>query len=158
MDAMPSLADAPFHVEPDAGVMPVIVTLPGLPQGKGRPRASTRGGFARLYTPEKTRAYEALVRAQAVAAMADREPLAGPVELVLRAVFVPPLSWSRRRQERAVVGDVKPTGKPDLDNISKAWSDGLNGVVYRDDSQIVRMQLEKRYGPSALVVASVRLA
>ena len=46
--------------------------------------------------------------------------------------------------------------RPDLDNIVKAWADGMNGVVYRDDALIVRKVAEKRYGPQALVAVTVR--
>lgn len=154
--ALPSRADPPFAAPADDAPVPLTITMPGMPQGKGRPRASVRGGIARLYTPEKTRSYEGMIRSRALDLMTDRQPLEGPVELVLRAQFIPPLSWSKRKQERALVGDIQPTGKPDLDNIAKAWSDALNGVAFKDDAQIVRLQLEKRYGPSALVVATVR--
>ncbi len=135
---------------------PLTIYMPGKPQGKGRPRASMRGGFARLYTPEQTRTYEGLIRSRALDLMGDNPPLDGPVELVLRAVFEPPASWPKRKREAAIVGDVRPTSKPDLDNIGKAWSDALNGVAFKDDSQVVRTTLEKVYGPAALVVATVR--
>jgi Holliday junction resolvase RusA-like endonuclease len=36
--------------------------------------------------------------------------------------------------------------KPDLDNFVKAVKDALKGLVYRDDSQIVRLAASKDYG------------
>jgi Holliday junction resolvase RusA-like endonuclease len=41
-------------------------------------------------------------------------------------------------------GKIRPTGKPDLDNIAKIL-DGLNMVVWVDDSRIVDLSLSKYY-------------
>jgi Holliday junction resolvase RusA-like endonuclease len=135
---------------------PVTITLAGAPQGKGRARAFLRGGHIGHYTPEKTRSYEGMIRTAAMDAIAGRPALDEPIEFVLRAVFPVPMSWSARKQQQALTGEIKPGKKPDLDNIAKAWNDALNGVVYRDDSLICRMALDKRYGPQALVVVTVR--
>lgn len=135
---------------------PITVSLLGVPQGKGRARAFLRGGHIRHYTPEKTATYEGMIRTAAMAEFAGRPPLDEPLEFILRAVFPVPPSWSERKKQAAIVGDIKPGKKPDLDNIAKAWNDALNGVVYRDDSLICRMILEKRYGPQPLVVVTVK--
>ena len=42
-------------------------------------------------------------------------------------------------------GIIRPTKKPDLDNIAKAVLDSLNGIAYKDDSQIVSMVVSKKY-------------
>ncbi|MBR1328820.1 RusA family crossover junction endodeoxyribonuclease [Bradyrhizobium ottawaense] len=135
---------------------PVTITLAGPPQGKGRARAFLRGGHIGHYTPEKTRSYEGMIRTVAMDQMAGKIPFDEPVEFVLRAVFTAPASWSNRKRTQAYTGEIKPGKKPDLDNIAKAWNDALNGVVYRDDSLICRMTLDKRYGPQSLVVVTVR--
>lgn len=135
---------------------PITITLAGAPQGKGRARSFLRGGHIGHYTPEKTRSYEGMIRVAAMDAIGDQPAFDEPVEFVLRAVYPVPASWSNRKRARAYTGDIKPGKKPDLDNIAKAWNDALNGVVYRDDSLICRMLLEKRYGPQALVVVTVR--
>lgn len=153
-----SYADAPFHAPADTGPEPVTISLGGAPMGKGRARAFIRGGHVAHYTPEKTRSYEGMIRTAAMDAMGSRPPIDQPVEFVMRAIFDVPVSWSKKRRAAALVGDIKPGKKPDLDNIAKAWWDALNGVVYRDDSLIVKVSLEKRYGPQALVVATVRAA
>jgi Holliday junction resolvase RusA-like endonuclease len=124
----------------------ITICLQGQPQGKGRARAFMRGGHIGHYTPEKTRTYEGMIRTAAM------EQLAGQ----LRAVFEVPASWSARKKQRAITGEIKPAKKPDLDNIVKAWTDALNGVAYRDDALICRTTLEKRYGPQPLVVVTVR--
>jgi Holliday junction resolvase RusA-like endonuclease len=135
---------------------PITISLSGPPQGKGRARAFLRSGHIGHYTPEKTRSYEGMIRTAAMEAIGDRPPIDQPIEFVLRAIFQVPASWSQRKQQQAILGEIKPGKKPDLDNIAKAWNDALNGVVYRDDALIVRMALEKRYGPQALVAVTVR--
>ena len=138
---------------------PITISLAGPPQGKGRARAFMRAGHISHYTPEKTRSYEGMIRTAAMEALgAEGVPFDCPVEFELRAVFQPPASWSQKKQAAAITGEIKPGKKPDLDNVCKAWNDALNGVVYRDDSLIVRMTLEKRYGPAPLVVVTVRAA
>ena len=137
---------------------PITITLAGDPLGKGRARAFRRGSFIGHYTPERTRSYEGMIRTAAMDAMGDRQPIAEPVEFVLRAVFAVPASWSKRKQADALAGTIKPGKKPDLDNIEKAWADALNGVVFRDDALICRKVTEKRYGPAPLVVVTVKAA
>ena len=137
-------------------MQPLTISLIGAPQGKGRARAFVRGGHIGHYTPEKTVTYEGMIRTAAMQELGDRPPLDEPVEFVLRAIFPVPASWSERKRQQAITGDIKPGKKPDLDNIAKAWNDALNGVAYRDDSLICRMTLEKRYGPQALVVVTVK--
>ena len=112
--------------------------------------------MSRHYTPDKTRTYEGVIRTAAMEELGCQPAFDCPLEFVLRAVFPVPASWSERKRQQAITGDIKPGKKPDLDNIAKAWNDALNGVVYRDDSLICRMSLDKRYGPQALVVVSIR--
>ncbi|APG11414.1 hypothetical protein BKD09_24070 [Bradyrhizobium japonicum] len=133
----------------------VTIKLPGAPQGKGRARAFLRGDRIGHYTPQKTRSYESLIFGAAVDAMHDRPPFDEPVLFTLSATFPVPASWSERKRQRALAGEIKPAKKPDLDNVAKAWNDALNGVVYRDDALIVVMFLDKRYGPQAQVVCTV---
>jgi Holliday junction resolvase RusA-like endonuclease len=135
---------------------PVTITLQGTPQGKGRARAFVRGGHVGHFTPEKTRTYEGMIRTAAMQELGTQPAFDLPVEFVLRAVFPVPTSWSERKRQQAIAGDIKPGKKPDLDNIAKAWNDALNGVVYRDDSLICRMTLDKRYGTQPLVVATIK--
>jgi Holliday junction resolvase RusA-like endonuclease len=135
---------------------PITISLQGPPQGKGRARSFLRGGHIGHYTPEKTRTYEGMIRTAAMNELGNQLPFDEPIEFILRAIFPVPASWSERKRQQAITGDIKPGKKPDLDNIVKAWNDALNGVVYRDDSLICRMAVEKCYGPQPLVVVTVR--
>lgn len=123
----------------------VAFTVPGVPIGKGRPRVSTIAGRARMYTPAKTVSYEGLIAHEARVAMGDRELIAGPVDVLLEIKVQIPASWSQKKQRAAQAGEVRPTGKPDIDNTCKAIFDGINQVVWRDDSQVVNVTARKRY-------------
>ncbi len=131
----------------------VSFTVPGPPQGKGRARATRTG---RMYTPAKTVAYESLVALAGQQAMRGAQPFAGPVAAEINAHYPIPASWSKKRQDQARAGQILPTGKPDVSNIAKAVEDGLNGIVWADDAQIVRLVVTKRYAdaPAVHVVAA----
>jgi len=131
-------------------------TVPGAPVGKGRPRVTTRGGkFASMYTPEKTVNYEGLVAHSGKVAMAGMPLIDGPASVHLDIVCQVPASWSQKKRNQALAGTVYPTTKPDIDNVEKAIFDGLNGVVWRDDVQVVEVRKRKRYGDTPGVLVTI---
>lgn len=124
---------------------PLTFVVPGQPQGKGRPRVGRVGDHARMFTPSKTLAYEGLIAMACQQAMQGRELLQGPVLLEMRMLHAIPKSWSKKRQQAALEGSIMPTVKCDADNCLKAVCDALNGVAWRDDTQVVNVSLSKRY-------------
>lgn len=129
--------------------MRITILLPGQPQGKGRPRfrqITTKAGasFVSAYTPTNTRSYESLLRDAAQQAMGDKPLCDGPLKVKVAAFFSVPQSWSRKKREQALRGILRPTGRPDWDNLVKML-DALNGIVWRDDSQIVQGFVSKSY-------------
>ena len=120
-------------------------TVPGQPQGKGRAKIGRVGNHARMFTPPKTVAYEGLISIAACAGMQGRPLMDGPVALNLFMDCQVPASWSSKKQRMALDGKVYPTTKPDADNVLKALCDGLNGVAWRDDVQVVDVYMRKRY-------------
>lgn len=133
---------------------PVTITLLGEPKGKGRGRVGKlASGRPVVFTPSATRSYEALLRQQASQEMRDRPPMEGPVQVAMRAQFLVPASWSQKKQQAALRGEIMPTKKPDADNLLKTL-DALNQIVWRDDAQIVRATVEKRYGLQAMLVVT----
>lgn len=67
-------------------------------------------------------------------------------------VFMPvPQSYSKKKTEQALNNEIRPTVKPDCDNIAKNINDALNGIVYPDDKQIVSLMVNKFYGNSEQV-------
>lgn len=136
-------------------------TIPGDPRGKGRPRATVFKGRegvparARLYTDSKTVAYENLVRLAGDRAMHGRAPFECPLSMTLVIRMVPTKSTTKRDRLAMLAGDIQPAKKPDLSNILKAVEDGLNGVAYRDDCQIVRLVTDKIYAETPGVDVSI---
>lgn len=117
----------------------------GEPVGKGRPRFSRQGGFVKTYTPAKTAKWETVVRECAVQAMGMSEPLDGPLALSVKVWKGIPASWSKKKQKDAELNEIRPIGKPDIDNYVKAIMDAGNGVLWKDDSQIVELHGIKAY-------------
>ena len=130
----------------------IEVVLLGKPVAKGRPRFNKETGI--VYTFEKTRSYEQMLRLAAVDAMAGRPPLEGPLRLDMLVVAPIPTSWPKKRQAMALAGDLLPTGKPDLDNFMKVV-DAANLVIWVDDGQVVDARLRKSYGDRPRMVIRV---
>jgi Holliday junction resolvase RusA-like endonuclease len=120
------------------------ISIDGEPIAKGRPRMAVRGGFARVYTPAKTRAYEDRIRCEAVNAMGGREPVDEAVSVIVTAYRAIPKSMPKKLRQAALDGILKPTTKPDADNNAKVL-DALNGIIYRDDSLVTDLIVRKRY-------------
>ncbi len=123
----------------------VTFKVDGTPVPKGRARYARRGNFISTYTPEKTRTYETLIKDAAIEAMGASEPLETPVSLYLYIRVPIPKSCTKKRLEAIDNGSEKPTKKPDASNILKSVEDGMNGVVYHDDSQIINIHVTKVY-------------
>lgn len=133
----------------------IQLTIPGEPVAKGRPRAAVIRGQARPYTPAKTERYESRVALFAQQAMRGRPPFDGALSVEVIAYLPVPRSWSGKRQRMALAGDIRPTGRPDADNVAKSVTDGCNGIVWRDDSRIVDLHVVKRYAADPRVVVTV---
>lgn len=135
-------------------MIPVTVVIPGPPFGKGRPRFNRATGF--VYTPTETRNREAFVRERATTAMGGRDRLDGPVHMEVLITIEPPASWSGRQRKLALAGARRPVGKPDLDNCIKSLADAFEGVVFRNDTQVVAVSAAKRYGEREETIVVVR--
>lgn len=125
----------------------------GEPVAKGRPRFTRHG---RAYTPKKTHDYESEVAAIAKSAMGESEPLETPVIVCVYVTFPIPPSYSKKRSEACLNGSERHTKRPDLDNCVKAVTDAMNGIVYKDDSQITTLHATKVYGTTAMVEVLVK--
>ena len=86
-----------------------------------------------------------LIKEAGIQAMGTSEPLETPVSLYLYIRMPIPKSYSKKRTEACLNGSEQPIKKPDASNILKSVEDGLNGVVYKDDSQIINIHVTKVY-------------
>lgn len=125
--------------------------IPGEAVPKGRPRM-TKSGHA--YTPKTTRDYEAWVK---LCWLQTGQPMSlRPLQVKLGFYLPIPKSFSKKQRELALAGVLLPTKKPDIDNLVKAVLDGLNGLAYRDDQQIVALEAAKGYGAAPLVQVTLQ--
>lgn len=123
-------------------VKSLSIVIPGEPVGKGRPRFLR--GSGRTYTPEKTAKYENLVALEFSNAFPLWKPTTEPIEMTMTAFLGIPKSWSKKKHQQALEGLLRPTKKPDTDNIAKI-KDALNGIAFVDDAQVIKETVSKEY-------------
>jgi Holliday junction resolvase RusA-like endonuclease len=108
--------------------------IPGRPFSKQRPRFAK----GRAYTHPETAAAEKAIAWYAQRAIGASAPLAGPVSLVYECIFVLP-----EKPKKGASSDWH-IYRPDLDNMEKLL-DALNGLAWKDDSQVCAKISLKRY-------------
>jgi len=121
----------------------IAFTVAGEPKGKERPRFCHNG---QIYTPKQTTTYEQQIifdyYKQCENVKFDEN---SQLELFVKAYYKIPKSASKKKRMAMLSEEIRPTKKPDGDNILKAVADALNGVCYKDDKSIVKMSIEKFY-------------
>lgn len=122
--------------------MKVRFTIPGDPVAKGRPRFTR---FGKPYPADKTVRFENLVTLAYREACPDRIPFDGAVTLSVDAYFSVPKSWPNKKRLAALDNILRKTTKPDLDNVVKSVSDGLNKVAWVDDAQVCELHSWKGF-------------
>lgn len=126
----------------------------GEPVAKGRPKFSMTTG--RTYTPAKTVNYENLVKLSYQAQIGNKMIAAGiPIEMKIEAYFGIPQSKSKKQKREMAEKKIFPTKKPDADNLIKSICDALNCVAFYDDSQVVKITVNKFYGEEPKVVIMI---
>ena len=116
-----------------------MVVVTGKIRGKARPRVCRGHAF----TPKDTVQYEKLVRE--CYKEQDGRYLEGSIKALIIAYYKIPKSYSKKRVQAIRDGLEKPRKKPDADNIGKIILDSLNGIAYKDDSQIIELSVIKKY-------------
>jgi len=119
-----------------------VLSIPGRPMGKQRPRVLKNGV---PYTPKETVNYETLVKQLYIQKYGQEMPFKHPVKMKIIAYLQIPKSASKVKAAAMERGDIRPTKKPDMSNIIKIIEDGLNGLAYCDDSQVVEVEAGKYY-------------
>lgn len=133
----------------------VRFTVIGEPKGKGRPRFSTHTDMA--FTPKKTVNYETLVHTEyMVQCKGFRFPDNAMLDMRILAYYSIPKSGSKKVKAQKLANVIRPTKKPDMDNVVKIVADALNKVAYKDDAQIVDCQVRKFYSENPRVEIIIR--
>ena len=126
----------------------INVTIFGKIVPQKRPKFARRGNFVQTYDPPECREYKKLVRLfanQAVAQQKGFRPYEKAVEVVLWFFFEIPKSFSDADRLAAANGKIRPTGRPDIDNLAKGVMDAVKGLLWTDDSIIVTLHAKKFY-------------
>ena len=126
--------------------MTVTFYVEGEARGKQRPRTVRKDGVLRTYTPKETKEYEQFVKS-AYLHEAKGTFFTGPVCVMMTVIVELPKSMSKAKQQEILIKDsMRPTKRPDLDNVAKSVCDALNKTAYKDDAQIVRLCVSRHYG------------
>lgn len=123
----------------------------GEPVAQARPRVVRTKKGVRGIDPAKSKNYKAWVKCCALNAFRKLETketkklLESPLKVKLFIYRSIPTSDSKKLKTQKQNNDVLPTVKPDIDNVFKAVTDALNGIIWQDDRQIVNAEIAKRY-------------
>lgn len=121
--------------------------------GKARPRFDSRTG--RVYTPTATRSFEEKVKWAFTSIYNVSIKLSEkPFKATIIAIFKPAESLSKKKQAELLF-NVNYTKKPDADNIAKIILDSLNGLAYKDDSQVSELKVIKDYGQENMIIVEL---
>lgn len=132
---------------------PLTFVVLGDPKGQPRPKAFAFKGHARVYDPGtaenwKSQIAEAVRQAGAVGIMIPH-----PLSVTIHCHFRRPKGHYRTGKNAAELKADAPTwhtNKPDFDNVAKAACDALTHLgVWKDDAQVVRATVIKRYSDGA---------
>lgn len=118
--------------------------VPGKIIGKGRPRLNTNTGI--IYTPTKTKDYETLIEQYYLLKYPKINQLQGRLKVNILAYFSIPKTTKKSKINEMLENNISPTKKPDIDNIVKVILDSMNKFAFKDDTQITKLEVEKRYG------------
>ena len=117
--------------------------VPGKVIGKGRPRLNSYTGV--VYTPTKTKDYETLVEQYFLLKYPRFKALEGRIKVNIIAYFSIPKATKKSDINEMLDNNISPTKKPDIDNIVKAVLDSMNKFAFKDDNQITKLEVEKKY-------------
>ncbi len=120
----------------------MIITIPGKPIAKKRPRFARRGKFTITYNDQEGEEgrFMLLLREQW-----HKEPSMDPITLNIIFYMPIPATTPKKVIQAMREGNFKHVKKPDLDNLLKFVKDCGNGVIWKDDSQVFRIFAEKVY-------------
>lgn len=122
----------------------ISFTIPGKPVAQGRPRAARRGNRIMMYDPKPSKDYKEYV-AKIAKEYAPEEPTEAALGVRMKIYREIPKSTTKKDRKLINEGLKRPVVRPDTDNYTKAILDALNGIIYKDDSQIVDLKASKYY-------------
>lgn len=116
----------------------ISLWVAGQPVAQGRPRFARIGNGVRTFDPKKSSDWKHFIALRANAEGIRPFPQGVPLRVAVTFHLTRPASVSVKKRPH-------PTCKPDLDNFIKAAKDGLKGIAWHDDSQVVQIFAKKVY-------------
>ena len=104
------------------------------PKAAPRPRVTKFG----TYNPKNYTDYKKVI---ALASKREFEVSSYALKMKIEFFFKIPKSWTKEKKANTP----HHTSKPDVDNLIKSIKDALNGIAYKDDSQVVSVFARKQY-------------
>ena len=111
--------------------------------GKERPRVNLNNG--RVYTPNKTKDYENYIRECFCLTYPSFKQIEGRVSIEIVAFRTIPKNSSKVMTQKMLNDEISPVVKPDIDNIGKVVLDALNKFAFKDDNQVCKFMIQKKY-------------
>lgn len=131
----------------------IFFTVEGTPKGKMRAR---RGFGKSMYTPQKNVDNESEVLTAFVNALGGKQwNMPQAARLLVMAYCPIAASASKAKKAKMLTGEIRPTCKPDIDNVIKLVMDSGNGVMWHDDACIVHATGEKHYSTDPRVEVTI---
>lgn len=114
-------------------------TVYGTPQPQGSARAFYKAGMRRpIVTSDNAKLKPWRQEVSGTAAALNCELLHGAIVVSVDFFFKRPRTAKKDR--------TRPTVRPDIDKLSRGILDGLSGILFKDDSQVVSLRATKYYG------------
>ena len=129
----------------------IEIEVKGVPIAKKRPRFARHGKFVVTYNDQQTEEGRFLFEVQK---QWQRQPIEGSLKVRCSFQMPIPKSTSKKKNKAMLEERIKHTKRPDVDNLLKFTLDCLNGVVFKDDSQIIYLAGGKFYSeePKTLIM------
>jgi len=132
--------------------MKIQLTIPGKPVAKQRARIFKNKYTGKImpYTPKETTSYANLIKTIYINKYGQHK-LNGALRQTIIAYYPMPKSTSKKKRILMLEDKIRPTKKPDYDNVEKIFSDSLEGIAFDNDNQIVSSKFDKYYSDNSRV-------
>jgi len=132
--------------------MIIRLTIPGKPVSKLRARTFKNKYTSKIMscTPKITVDYANFIK-QLYVSKYGQHKLEGALRQTVIAYFPIPKSTSKKKKILMIENKIRPTKKPDYDNIEKQFSDSLESIAFDNDNSIVSSRFEKYYSENPRV-------
>lgn len=122
------------------------ITISGNPIAKKRPRFARRGRYVTTYNEQQTE--EGKFIQIMMSQLKGHQPIPAGMAISMQCAFNMPVPASMPKKHHGIM---RHTKKPDLDNLIKFVKDCANGILWADDSQVIKVAAVKRYAYGAAI-------